>query len=508
MPWTCDNCETLNQSEVLNCEVCGADRPVKEVWNCPNCETVNAGYAESCEVCGVEKGTADLVPLKPETPKGLVVAGEIKRALWEVPGPLKYEATERVPVPKSLRTDDPVDKIVVNPLRKIYSKFMRLPATGKKKWIRGAVVAAGVGMFAFGAPGWLTFFLIFAGWNWIRYSTTKKFRAKVDRWLESKDIDDGEYRTVKRLVEHFEEGHHFAIESLTFSSMDNKLGSLDRGGYFQQWMVESGERKRGGKLMEAKFQKAVLGEKGIYTLELGQQIIVYGPGKDFKKDATAIRKKTLTMPAPAGPDSPLVLSPRQGYLGIGTTSGVVFIWDVRTFSQNMYSGEMAGQIMALEIFNGERHFVAGTQRGQVVCWGIESRTMEFLDIRMGREVRAVAASPAGSLFAASYDDGEVRVWNWRSNREKMRVNLAGLGDEDAGAEFAHKMAFISGSEDLLTVDHAGNIHRWDVENDPTGPIKTYTAKGDIIKAIAVSPDGKWLAAGSQGGELSLFDLNT
>ncbi len=506
MPWTCDHCETQNQIEVSKCEVCGADRPERPAWNCPNCETVNPGLAEKCEVCGVDQSSADLLPQIPAKPKGLAIAGEMQTAAWQVPGNLRYVAEDKIPVPKIRKPAGPLDYLVVRPIRNLLRSFMSLTAERKKRWIKTAIVAGAVAMFVYGTAGWLTFFLIFSGWNWIRYSTTKKFREKIDRWLEAKDLDEGEYKLEKRLVEHYEEGHHFAIESITFSSVENKLGSLDRAGNFQQWMVETGEKKRGGKLFEARFQKAVLGERGIYTLELGQQIIVYGPGRDFESESTAQRKKTITLPIPAGPDSPLVLSPRQGFLAIGTTSGTVFIWDVRTFSQNMYSGDMAGQIMAIDIFKSERHLIAGTQRGQVAVWNIETRIAEFMDIRMGKEVRAVAASPGGELFAAAYDDGEVRVWVGKPPKEIFRINLSDFGEGDGSIEFAHKISFISGSEDLLTADHKGDIHRWDIRSGHNAPIKTYPAKGDSSRALAVSHDGRWLAAGGQEGEITIFDL--
>jgi WD40 repeat protein len=58
---------------------------------------------------------------------------------------------------------------------------------------------------------------------------------------------------------------------------------------------------------------------------------------------------------------------------------------------------------------------------------------------------------------------------------------------------------------IVTASTDGSIRFRDAKLDLLGVIDR---QPDWVEALAISPDGKWLAAGRYNGSLSLYDINT
>ena len=120
----------------------------------------------------------------------------------------------------------------------------------------------------------------------------------------------------------------------------------------------------------------------------------------------------------------------------------------------------------------------------------------------------LAISPDGKSIAAGDEQGDIHLWdrpeeniepvtqpaaaNWSAHGEAIRsLAYIRIGD---------KLALVSGGDD-------GVLKRWDTASRTViGPDMADHA--EPVRSIAVSPDGKVLAAGSSNGTLRLWDAAT
>ena len=112
-------------------------------------------------------------------------------------------------------------------------------------------------------------------------------------------------------------------------------------------------------------------------------------------------------------------------------------------------------------------------------------------------IRALGVSPDGTQLVSAGNDNQVRLWN---------VADGSLIRELPGHQrHVYSVAFYPGGQFLLSGDLTGVLKQWDVASGKevrtfeAKPLHTYEGGQRVdfggIRAIAVSPDGKWLAAG-------------
>ena len=94
----------------------------------------------------------------------------------------------------------------------------------------------------------------------------------------------------------------------------------------------------------------------------------------------------------------------------------------------------------------------------MVVWNISTRKMEFFDGRMGHEVKSVAAARVAAYFAAAYEDGEVRVWSYHSNKELCRWNLMDYWDGETDYEIESAMER-SKTDSLAAINGSGKRYQ-------------------------------------------------
>jgi WD40 repeat protein len=112
-------------------------------------------------------------------------------------------------------------------------------------------------------------------------------------------------------------------------------------------------------------------------------------------------------------------------------------------------------------------------------------------------IRALDVSPDGALLASGGNDHSVRLWN---------VADGSLVRELSGhARHVYSVAFHPKGQYLLSGDLVGSIRQWEVSSGKemrafdAKPLHTYEGGQQVdfggVRALAISPDEKWLAAG-------------
>ena len=212
----------------------------------------------------------------------------------------------------------------------------------------------------------------------------------------------------------------------------------------------------------------------------------------------------------------MAFSPDGTILATGGYDNVLRLWDVATGRKRAELAGHTGWIESLAFSPDGRVIASGGLDG-VRLWDVATRQgTAKLD---AGQVLAVAYAPDGNALATgAEDDGSVIIWDIPA--AKVRARLAGLPGDDVVLALAFSPD--GGNLAAATIDketqpsldlrviRSGNgstITIWDVARGREPAVKhRVKAIIEIVWALAFSPDGQILAAGTSSKEVRLWDL--
>lgn len=128
---------------------------------------------------------------------------------------------------------------------------------------------------------------------------------------------------------------------------------------------------------------------------------------------------------------------------------------------------------------------------------IPSELVAKLDDMLPRKreaIRTVRVAPDGKLFAAGFDDGSVKLWD---RQGEVKAVLAGAGKPHSLLQWS------ADGRRLLTWDGATRVTIWQAA---TARIATELALQGKVTALSASPGLEYLVAGTEQGEVQVWDV--
>ncbi len=191
--------------------------------------------------------------------------------------------------------------------------------------------------------------------------------------------------------------------------------------------------------------------------------------------------------------------PKSRFVFCGSEDAAVERFKLPEGTRTVINGGHSTWVKAIAFSSDGASVMSGGCDGKITWWdpAAEAPTpIRSIDAHKGW-VRALEVSPDGKWLASGGNDNIVRLWN---------IADGALVREFKGhARHVYSVAFHPQGQFLLSGDLAGVLKQWDAASGQE--VRTFDAKAlhtyeggqqvDFggIRSMAVSPDGKWLAAG-------------
>ncbi|MEP7187650.1 MAG: protein kinase, partial [Roseiflexaceae bacterium] len=212
---------------------------------------------------------------------------------------------------------------------------------------------------------------------------------------------------------------------------------------------------------------------------------------------TKTQKAQFTGPALS--ISSVAFSPNGQTILSGSDDGTLRLWDVATGKPlTTFTGHKGGVISVAFSPDGKLA-ASGADDNLVGIWNIETgQPITFLSGH-GSSVRGVAFTPDGLHVLSASGDSTARLWDIANGAQIQSIA------EPAGVQRAVFSA--DGANVLLGLGDKNNTMQ--LQNLASGKtIQTFSGHNDVVKDVAISPDGKTALSGSSDGFMIWWDVAT
>jgi WD40 repeat protein len=190
-------------------------------------------------------------------------------------------------------------------------------------------------------------------------------------------------------------------------------------------------------------------------------------------------------------------SPDGSRLATASLDGSIKLWDPAT---GQLCATLVGHqswVNSVSFDKDSRTIVSGSSDGTVRVWSVETANLERTIDATNAEVRSIALSFDGKWVAAGLRYGGIRLWDAKSWREQL--NFQGHESD------VWSLAFAPDAQTLVSANgdwnRPGQIKLWRV---PSGEyVGSLQHTGEVL-SVAISPDGKRIAAGGGDGTVHIW----
>jgi WD40 repeat protein len=203
----------------------------------------------------------------------------------------------------------------------------------------------------------------------------------------------------------------------------------------------------------------------------------------------------------------LAVAPDASWLATASADGLVRTWDSATGRQRATLAGHAAQVTAAAVAPDGSWLATGDSQGLVRTWDTSAGAASTAALGKGSEVRAVTFAPDGTWLASGDQDGQVQFWDTATGKpralkrrfpEDIRVFDLNFGIRAVAiAPDGTWLAATTDNGPVRILDAATRMRRTVLENG--------TAR---MTSVAIAPDGTWLAATTDTGVVRTWDAAT
>ena len=198
----------------------------------------------------------------------------------------------------------------------------------------------------------------------------------------------------------------------------------------------------------------------------------------------------------------VAFSPDGSTIATGSYDKLVKLWDAATGKELRTLKEHSDAVYSVAFLPGGTQLVSGAGDRTLKIWDVQNGKRLFTISDALDAIYAVAVHPAGSKLAAAGADRMIRTWSW--NRDGAAPIATLLTSMFAHGDAVLGLAYSPDGTTLVSAGADRTIKIWDAST--LGEKRLLEPQPDWVLALALSGDGRWLAAGRYDGTLGLYSL--
>ncbi|HAV76227.1 MAG TPA: hypothetical protein DCX53_02625 [Anaerolineae bacterium] len=214
---------------------------------------------------------------------------------------------------------------------------------------------------------------------------------------------------------------------------------------------------------------------------------------DGTEGEVILTTKSLTYDTAISPDSNWVAVVELDTEDAQKNQATLVSIDGRT----QYPLEHGGEVTAVAFTNDGQLVITSGVDGLIWFWDVATGSKQY-SLNNSEPVYSIAVNPAGSMLLAGSHD-KITIWNIYTKAQVSELQQTG----DINA-----IAINSIGNLVATGSHERTIALWNVVDGTFTRYKSLLQLNSEPRALAFSPDSKWLAGGGFGGFAYLWDVSS
>jgi WD40 repeat protein len=191
-------------------------------------------------------------------------------------------------------------------------------------------------------------------------------------------------------------------------------------------------------------------------------------------------------------------SPDGKIIASGSYDKMVKLWDVASGKELKNLQDHIDAVFAVAFSPDGKHLASASQDRTVKIWDVATgnRLYTLGDALDG--LNGIAYSPSGNQVSAAGYDKTIYIWTVGETEGALKQSL--IADEES----ILALVWSPDGQTIITASSDGSIRFRDAKT--LDPLRVIDHQPEWVQALAISPDGRWLAAGRFNGTLSLYDV--